>query len=96
MCRREHPGRVPLIHLFLVNGIIGACTLWFYDHPSHGFLCSRCTKSRAVLPCLDWAMEMSHGSTPVMSTFYSELEVAVLDILLKGICLDSQVKRFTF
>ena len=56
------------------------------SQPAHGFLCSRCTKSRAILPCLDWAAEMAHGSTPVMSTFHSELEDAVLDILLRGTC----------
>lgn len=53
---------------------------------THGFLCSRCTKSSAILPCLDWANEMAHGSTPVMSTFHSELESAVLDVLLRGTC----------
>ena len=56
------------------------------SQPAHGFLCSRCTKSSAILPCLDWAAEMAHGSTPVMSTFHSELEDAVLDILLRGTC----------
>ena len=56
------------------------------SQPTHGFLCSRCTKSSAILPCLDWANEMAHGSTPVMSTFHSELESAVLDVLLRGTC----------
>ncbi len=52
----------------------------------HGFLCSRCTRSSVILPCLDWAVEQSHGATPIMSTFHSEMEEAVLDILLKGTC----------
>lgn len=56
------------------------------DLPMHGFLCSRCTKSGAILSCLDWAMEMSHGTEPVISTFHSELETAVLDVLLRGKC----------
>ena len=56
------------------------------DQPKHGFLCSRCTKSSVILPCLDWAVEYSKGIIPVISTFHSEIEEAVLDILLKGIC----------
>ena len=56
------------------------------DQPKHGFLCSRCTKSSVILPCLDWAMEYSKGTIPVISTFHSEIEEAVLDILQKGIC----------
>lgn len=56
------------------------------DQPKHGFLCSRCTKSSVILPCLDWAMECSRGVVPVISTFHSEIENAVLDILLKGTC----------
>jgi hypothetical protein len=56
------------------------------DQPKHGFLCSRCTKSSVILPCLDWAVEYSKGTIPVISTFHSEIEEAVLDILLKGIC----------
>lgn len=56
------------------------------DQPKHGFLCSRCTKSSVVLPCLDWAVEYSKGTMPVISTFHSEIENAVLDILLKGSC----------
>ena len=56
------------------------------DQPKHGFLCSRCTKSRVILPCLDWAVEYSKGTIPVISTFDSEIEEAVLDILQKGIC----------
>ena len=56
------------------------------DQPKHGFLCSRCTKSSVILPCLDWAVEHSKDSLPVISTFHSEIEEAVLDILLKGSC----------
>ena len=56
------------------------------DLPKHGFLCSRCTRSCVILPCLDWAVEQSHGTTPIMSTFHSEMEAAVLNILLKGTC----------
>ena len=56
------------------------------DQPKHGFLCSRCTKSSVILPCLDWAVEYSKGTIPVISTFHSEIEEAVLDILQKGIC----------
>ncbi|MCQ2244851.1 MAG: hypothetical protein MJZ32_11425 [Bacteroidaceae bacterium] len=52
----------------------------------HGFLCSRCTKSNVILPCLDWAVERAKGSEPVMSTFHSELESAVLDMLISGSC----------
>jgi len=51
-----------------------------------GFLCSRCTGSRAILPCLDWAVSVSRGDEPIMSTFHSELEAAVLDILITGTC----------
>ena len=50
------------------------------DQPKHGFLCSRCTKSSVILPCLDWAVEYSKGAIPIMSTFHSEIENAVLDI----------------
>ena len=56
------------------------------DQPKHGFLCSRCTKSSVILPCLDWAVDYSKGTMPVISTFHSEIENAVLDILLKGSC----------
>lgn len=56
------------------------------DQPKHGFLCSRTTASSAILPCLDWATEMAKGSVPVMSTFHSEIESAVLDLLLCGKC----------
>lgn len=56
------------------------------DQAKHGFLCSRCTKSSAILPCLDWATEHARGTEPVMSTFHSELESAVLDMLLPETC----------
>lgn len=54
--------------------------------PKHGFLCSRCTRSSVILPCLDWAVERAHGDAVVMSTFHSEMEDAVLDMLLPGTC----------
>lgn len=56
------------------------------DQEKHGFLCSRCTKSSVILPCLDWATEHARGTEPVMSTFHSEMEDAVLDLLLPGSC----------
>ena len=56
------------------------------NQPKHGFLCSKCTKSSVILPCLDWAVDYSKGTIPIMSTFHSEIEEAVLDILQKGIC----------
>ena len=54
------------------------------SQPKHGFLCSRCTRSGAILPCLDWAVAHSQDTTPIMSTFHSEMEEAVLDMLLGG------------
>lgn len=56
------------------------------DLPANGFLCSSKARSTAILPCLDWAARMAKGTEPVMSTFHSELECAVLDILLQGSC----------
>ena len=56
------------------------------DQPKHGFLCSRCTKSSVILPCLDWAVGHAHGDAVVLSTFHSEMENAVLDMLLPGTC----------
>ena len=56
------------------------------DQPKHGFLCSRCTKSSVILPCLDWAVGHAYGDAVVMSTFHSEMEDAVLDMLLPGTC----------
>lgn len=55
------------------------------QHPV-GFLCSRATASSAILPCLDWATKMAKGDVPVMSTFHSDIESAVLDLLLRGKC----------
>ena len=56
------------------------------SRPKHGFLCSRKAKSSVILPCLDWAVERAKGENPVMSTFHSELEKAVFDILIPGKC----------
>ena len=56
------------------------------DQPKHGFFCSRCTKSSVIIPCLDWAVSHAHGDAVVMSTFHSEMEDAVLDMLLPGTC----------
>lgn len=56
------------------------------DQPKCGFLCSRCTKSSVILPCLDWAVGHAHGDSVIMSTFHSEMEDAVLDMLLPGNC----------
>lgn len=56
------------------------------DQPKHGFLCSRCTKSSVILPCLDWAVGHAHGNAVVMSTFHSKMEDAVLDMLLPVTC----------
>lgn len=54
--------------------------------PKHGFLCSRTTSSSAILPCLDWAVAMAKGSEPIMSTFHSQLEQSVLELLASGSC----------
>lgn len=51
-----------------------------------GFLCSRSTSSSAILPSLDWAAAAALGTAPIASTFHSKLEVAVLDILMRGTC----------
>lgn len=56
------------------------------DQPAIGFLCSSKAQSTAILPCLDWAAKIAKGEMAVMSTFHSELERAVLDILLRGRC----------
>ena len=56
------------------------------NQEKHGFLCSRCTKSSVILPCLDWAVGHAHGNAVVMSTFHSKMEDAVLDMLLPGTC----------
>ena len=60
--------------------------IYLLDQPKHGFLCSRCTKSSVIIPCLDWAVSHAHGDAVVMSTFHSEMEDAVLDMLLQGTC----------
>ena len=52
-----------------------------------GFICSRSTSSRAILPCLDWATQHSgNNSTAIVSTFHSSLEQSVLKILTIGTC----------
>lgn len=56
------------------------------DQKKHGFLCSRTTRSSVILPCLDWAVKHARGTEPVISTFHSEMESAVLDMLLQGTC----------
>lgn len=63
---------------------LGPLTL--LNQPAIGFLCSRKAQSTAILPCLDWAVSVAKGNNPVMSTFHSELESAVLDVLLTGTC----------
>lgn len=50
------------------------------------FLCSSHTASSAIIASLDWAATVARGSSPVASTFHSKLEVAVLDVLLRGTC----------
>lgn len=54
--------------------------------PQHGFLCSRATKSTAILPSLEWAQQMALGEEAVASTFHSEMERAVLGVLAMGTC----------
>lgn len=54
--------------------------------PAIGFLCSSKAQSTAILPCLDWAAKRAKGEMAVISTFHSELERAVLDVLLRGFC----------
>lgn len=61
-------------------------TLTLLDQPAIGFLCSRKAQSTAILPCLDWAVSVAKGTRPVVSTFHSELETAVLDVLITGTC----------
>lgn len=56
------------------------------DQEKHGFLCSRTTRSSVILPCLDWAVEHARGTEPVISPFHSEMESAVLDMLLQSTC----------
>lgn len=54
--------------------------------PTHGFLCSRSTKSNVILASLDWAADMARAEIPIMSTFHSKMEDSVLDILIAGRC----------
>ena len=56
------------------------------NQPKHGFLCSRCTKTRVISPSLDWAVGHAQGDAVVLSTFHSEMEDAVLEMLLPGTC----------
>lgn len=52
-----------------------------------GFLCSRTVASKAILPCLDWAVEIAKDeNATVMSTFHSPIEREVLTFLLQGKC----------
>ncbi|MCQ2257286.1 MAG: hypothetical protein MJZ41_04740 [Bacteroidaceae bacterium] len=55
--------------------------------PITGFLCSRTVASKAILPCLDWAVEIAKDeNATVMSTFHSPIEREVLSFLLQGKC----------
>lgn len=52
-----------------------------------GFLASRKISTSAVLPTLDWAVEISKRTdVAVVSGFHSRLEKDVLKFLLKGRC----------
>lgn len=52
-----------------------------------GFLCSRTVASKAILPCLDWAVEIAKDeNATIMSTFHSPIEKEVLTFLLQGKC----------
>lgn len=52
-----------------------------------GFLCSRTVASKAILPCLDWAVEIAKDeNAAIMSTFHSPVEKEVLTFLLQGKC----------
>ena len=52
-----------------------------------GFLASRKISTSAVLPTLDWAVEISkHTDVAVVSGFHSRLEKDVLKFLLQGKC----------
>lgn len=52
-----------------------------------GFLCSRTVASKAILPCLDWAIEIAKDeNATIMSTFHSPVEKEVLTFLLQGKC----------
>ena len=53
----------------------------------NGFLTSRKISSSAILPTLDWAIEISKQSdVAVVSGFHSRLEKDVLKFLLQGKC----------
>lgn len=55
-----------------------------------GFLASRKISSSAILPTLDWAVEISKQSdVAVVSGFHSRLEKDVLKFLLQGKCKHS-------
>lgn len=55
---------------------------------STGFLCSRQYASKAILPCLDWAVSVANDADAcIMSTFHSPLEADVLKFLLRGKCM---------
>lgn len=55
--------------------------------PTIGFLCSRTVASKAILPCLDWAVEIAKDeNATIMSTFHSPVEKEVLTFLLQGKC----------
>lgn len=52
-----------------------------------GFLASRKIASLAVLPTLDWAVEISkHKDISIVSGFHSKMERDVLKFLLQGQC----------
>ena len=52
-----------------------------------GFLASRKISSSAILPTLDWAVEISkRADVAVVSGFHSRLEKDVLKFLLQGKC----------
>ena len=52
-----------------------------------GFLATRKISTSAVLPTLDWAVEISkHTDVAVVSGFHSRLEKEVLKFLLQGKC----------
>ena len=52
-----------------------------------GFIASRNTSTRDIIPTLDWAAEMSRQKDiAVVSGFQSPLEKDVLKFLLRGVC----------
>ena len=70
----------------LTSAMTSLGNISYLDQPMHAFVCSRTTRSSVILPCLDRAAVQSRGATPIISTFHSEMEVAVLDVLLRGTC----------